>query len=303
MSGSMPTVRAQRFYIDGDKQQLGREQSHGVSALVAARSTARWAALVLRTRVRRIVPHHTCAAPTPFRFPHRRRLRRRTLPHSRSLSLSLSLYFAAQYKIVLIGDAGVGKTQMLAAFTRAGDDVQTRPTIGVEFGTKVVDLPDGGQCKAQIWDTAGQERYRAITSSHYRRAQGALVVCDVTQPKSFTNATSLWLRELKEATSPDGGTHECIVLCGNKIDLVPEDETAAVTAEQLEKAGEEHDLLVARTSAITGENIKEAFETLIHKVHEVQLVQQRYQLAQTAAHQAVDLNASQYASSSKKKCC
>jgi small GTP-binding protein len=204
---------------------------------------------------------------------------------------------------VLIGDAGVGKTQMLAAFTRAGDDVQTRPTIGVEFGTKVVDLPDGGQCKAQIWDTAGQERYRAITSSHYRRAQGALVVCDVTQPKSFTNATSLWLRELKEATSPDGGTHECIVLCGNKIDLVPEDETAAVTAEQLEKAGEEHDLLVARTSAITGENIKEAFETLIHKVHEVQLVQQRYQLAQTAAHQAVDLNASQYASSSKKKCC
>lgn len=171
---------------------------------------------------------------------------------------------ALQYKIVLIGDAGVGKTQMLAAFTRAGDDVQTRPTIGVEFGTKVVDLPDGSQCKAQIWDTAGQERYRAITSSHYRRAQGALVVFDVTAPKSFSNATSLWLRELKEATSPDSGTHECIVLCGNKVDLVEEGEAPAVTAEAHEAAAAEHELLLSRTSAITGENIKEAFEKLVH---------------------------------------
>ena len=255
---------------------------------------------------------------------------------------------ALQYKIVLIGDAGVGKTQMLAAFTRAGDEVQTRPTIGVEFGTKVVDLPDGSQCKAQIWDTAGQERYRAITSSHYRRAQGALVVYDVTAPKSFSNATSLWLRELKEATSPDSGTHECIVLCGNKVDLIEEGGAPAVTAEAHEAAAAEHELLLSRTSAITGENIKEAFEKLVHsasqppphslsmsspyprppaagnpppltsppissasprardahlaEVHEVQLVQQRYQLAQTAAQQAIDLNASQYTKSSKKKC-
>ena len=71
--------------------------------------------------------------------------------------------------VVLVGNAGVGKTQMLSHFTReagsTAEPVTTKPTIGVEFGTKIVEAEDGTQIKAQIWDTAGQERYRAITSA------------------------------------------------------------------------------------------------------------------------------------------
>jgi small GTP-binding protein len=96
--------------------------------------------------------------------------------------------FDVLYKIVLVGDAGVGKTNLLACFirnaeltpVRPGEAVSTfhemlKPTIGVEFGTKTIVHADGTRIRTQIWDTAGQERYRAITQSHYRRAAGAIL--------------------------------------------------------------------------------------------------------------------------------
>ena len=111
--------------------------------------------------------------------------------------------FVAMYKIVLVGDAGVGKTNMLGYYTsppqerltNAAGYVETfskgrKPTVGVEFATKIVTNPKTGErIKAQIWDTAGQERYRAITNSHYRRAAGALLVFDVGQRSSFDNVS------------------------------------------------------------------------------------------------------------------
>jgi len=141
--------------------------------------------------------------------------------------------FDVLYKIVLVGDAGVGKTNLLACFTRnaaengpmePGQQVSTfhetrKPTIGVEFGTKIVVHPDGTRMRAQIWDTAGQERYRAITTSHYRRAAGAILVYDVANKKSFHNALQTWLHDLKEAADKERGFLSCIMLVGNKIDL------------------------------------------------------------------------------------
>lgn len=89
------------------------------------------------------------------------------------------------------------------------------PTIGVEFATRNVTLPSGGTVKAQIWDTAGQERYKAITSAHYKRAIGALLVYDITKEQTFYSA-SKWMNDLREHAEPD----IVIMLVGNKLDLV-----------------------------------------------------------------------------------
>ena len=80
------------------------------------------------------------------------------------------------YKVVLVGDATVGKTHLLSRYIKGTLPKAPTATIGVEFATRTVPLAVGGTVKAQIWDTAGQERYRAITSAHYRRAVGALLV-------------------------------------------------------------------------------------------------------------------------------
>lgn len=84
------------------------------------------------------------------------------------------------FKVVLIGDSGVGKSNLLSRFTRDEFCLESKSTIGVEFATRSVAV-DGKTVKAQIWDTAGQERYRAITSAYYRGAVGALLVYDITK--------------------------------------------------------------------------------------------------------------------------
>merc|ERR1711907_378507 len=97
------------------------------------------------------------------------------------------------YKVVLIGDSGVGKSNLLSRFTRNEFNLETKSTIGVEFATRSIQA-DGRTIKAQIWDTAGQERYRAITSAYYRGAVGALVVYDISKKQTFENVDR-WLTE------------------------------------------------------------------------------------------------------------
>lgn len=87
------------------------------------------------------------------------------------------------FKVVLIGDSGVGKSNLLSRFTRNEFMLESKSTIGVEFATRSIQV-DGKTIKAQIWDTAGQERYRAITSAYYRGAVGALLVYDITKAGS-----------------------------------------------------------------------------------------------------------------------
>jgi len=86
---------------------------------------------------------------------------------------------------VLVGDSGVGKTNLLTRFSRNEFSLESKTTIGVEFATKTITTESGRVIKAQIWDTAGQDRYRAIASSYYKGAVGALLVYDITKEKTF----------------------------------------------------------------------------------------------------------------------
>jgi Ras-related protein Rab-11A len=125
--------------------------------------------------------------------------------------------------VVLIGDSGVGKSNLLSRFTRNEFNLDSKSTIGVEFATRSIQV-DTKTIKAQIWDTAGQERYRAITSAYYRGAVGALLVYDISKHQTYDNVTR-WLKELRDHAD----SNIVIMLVGNKSDLrhlraVPTDE-------------------------------------------------------------------------------
>ena len=117
------------------------------------------------------------------------------------------------FKLVLIGDSGVGKSNLLSRFTRNEFNLESKTTIGVEFATKNSIIEDK-VIKAQIWDTAGQERYRAITGAYYRGAVGALVVYDISKFPTFQSMNK-WMKELKEHSDPN----IIVMLVGNKSDL------------------------------------------------------------------------------------
>jgi Ras-related protein Rab-11A len=114
---------------------------------------------------------------------------------------------------VIIGDSGVGKSNLLSRFTRNEFHLDSKSTIGVEFATRSISH-DGKIIKAQIWDTAGQERYRAITSAYYRGAVGALLVYDISKRLTFENVER-WLKELRTHADPS----IVVMLVGNKCDL------------------------------------------------------------------------------------
>lgn len=98
------------------------------------------------------------------------------------------------FKIVVIGDSAVGKSNLLSRFARDEFDLHSKATIGVEFQTQVMEI-DGKEIKAQVWDTAGQERFRAVTSAYYRGAVGALIVYDISRRTTF-DSVKRWLDEL-----------------------------------------------------------------------------------------------------------
>ncbi|KAG3010752.1 hypothetical protein JG687_00014547 [Phytophthora cactorum] len=184
------------------------------------------------------------------------------------------------YKVVLVGDPGVGKTNLLATFLAAeavneqgisrSFSAVRKATIGVEFATAIVRHPNGKRIKAQIWDTAGQERYRAITSSHYRRAAGALVVFDVTNRETFNNAQEHWLKELKAAANLSSTLTSCIMLVGNKVDLESShviQDANYVDQELHEATATSLGLMHQRASAKTCHNVRRAFEDLVVAIY------------------------------------
>lgn len=171
------------------------------------------------------------------------------------------------YKIVLVGEAAVGKTHLLSRYIKGTLPKNPTSTIGVEFATRTVSLQSGGTVKAQIWDTAGQERYRAITSAHYRRAVGALLVYDITNEKSFA-AAKRWMEELRDHAEPD----IVIMLVGNKVDICDtKPEARKVSRQEGEQFARENKLLFEETSAVTVIRVREAFENLLQAIYDVKL--------------------------------
>ncbi|XP_050384438.1 ras-related protein Rab11D [Argentina anserina] len=164
------------------------------------------------------------------------------------------------FKLVLIGDSGVGKSNLLSRFTRNEFNLESKSTIGVEFATKTLSVDDK-VIKAQIWDTAGQERYRAITSAYYRGAVGALLVYDVTRHATFENVAR-WLKELRDHTDPN----IVVMLIGNKSDLR---HLVAVSKEDGKSFAERESLYFMETSALEATNVENAFTEILGQIYRV----------------------------------
>ncbi|CAI9764533.1 unnamed protein product [Fraxinus pennsylvanica] len=164
------------------------------------------------------------------------------------------------FKIVLIGDSGVGKTNLLSRFTRNEFCLESKSTIGVEFATRTLQV-EGRTVKAQLWDTAGQERYRAITSAYYRGALGAVLVYDVTKPTSFENV-SRWLKELRDHAD----SNIVIMLIGNKTDLK---HLRAVATEDAQSFAEKEGLSFIETSALEATNVEKAFQIILSEIYRI----------------------------------
>ncbi|XP_060674840.1 probable protein phosphatase 2C 11 [Ziziphus jujuba] len=164
------------------------------------------------------------------------------------------------FKLLLIGDSGVGKSTLLLSFTsNTFEDLS--PTIGVDFKIKHVTL-GGKKLKLAIWDTAGQERFRTLTSSYYRGAQGIIMVYDVTRRETFTNLSDIWAKEIDLYST----NQDCIkMLVGNKVDK--ESERVVSKKEGIDFA-REYGCLFLECSAKTRQNVEQCFEELVLKILE-----------------------------------
>ncbi|KAK8683455.1 hypothetical protein V6N13_039516 [Hibiscus sabdariffa] len=178
------------------------------------------------------------------------------------------------FKIVLIGDSGVGKSNILS-----------------RWKARLV--------KAQIWDTAGQERYRAITSAYYRGAVGALIVYDITKRQTFDNVQR-WLHELRDHAD----SNIVIMMTGNKSDL---NHLRAVSKEDGNALAEREGLSFLETSALEATNIEKAFQTILNEIYHI--ISKKALAAQEAAasvvlpSQGTTINVSDSSGNSKKGCC
>jgi len=161
------------------------------------------------------------------------------------------------FKLVLLGDAAVGKSSSVERFVKNEFFEFQQPTIGAAFLTQTVPLDDY-TVKFEIWDTAGQERYRSLAPMYYRGAAAALVVYDITVADSFTGAKT-WIEELQRQGSSD----IIIGLAGNKCDLESRREVPKAEAQ---KYAQENGCLFFETSAKTGENVNEIFTQIALKL-------------------------------------
>lgn len=161
------------------------------------------------------------------------------------------------FKLLLIGDSGVGKTCLLFRFSEDNFNQTFIATIGIDFKIRTIDI-DGKKIKLQIWDTAGQERFRTITTAYYRGAMGIMLVYDVTNEKSFQNISS-WVRSIKEHASRDVDQ----MLLANKCDMR---DKRVISPEQGQQLANELSIRYMETSAKLGDFVDEAFITLARDI-------------------------------------
>ena len=170
----------------------------------------------------------------------------------------LSKHYDDLFKLVIIGDSGVGKSCILLRFA---DDTFTDnyySTIGVDFRFKCVDIGER-KCKLQIWDTAGQERFKTVTSAYYRGADGIIIVFDQTDRESFNNVQH-WIDDISKYSTEEPSK----IIIANKEDI--SDERKSVKMEDIAELEKKTGLEVIKTSAKTGENIDYAFKKLTQKL-------------------------------------
>jgi len=166
------------------------------------------------------------------------------------------------FKIILIGDSGVGKTCLIDKFCHDHFNPLHEITIGVEFGSRVVnlELPDKNiRVKCQFWDTAGQEMFKSITRSYYRGVAGIILCYDMTRTETFYRLNT-WLQDIRRECDPGSK----IILIGTKLDLY---HLKKISTEEGQKYAKENNMLFYEVSAKTGINIKDAISKLIHEIY------------------------------------
>ena len=162
------------------------------------------------------------------------------------------------FKVVLVGDSFVGKTNIMGKYLKNEFHEDSKSTVGVEFGSKEFSI-DNHTIRVQIWDTAGQERYKAITSAYYKGAKGAFVVYDITRKNSF-DSIDKWISDLKAGAD----AKITLMLIGNKNDL---EDQRQISKEQGEGKAKSFNMAFLETSALSGENLDKAFQMMVNEVY------------------------------------
>lgn len=160
------------------------------------------------------------------------------------------------FKVVFVGDSGVGKSSFIHRFCNDQFNPSFSATIGVDFQVKSVEMEDQ-IIVLQLWDTAGQERFRSITKQYFRKADGVVVLYDVTSEASFISVKN-WMVSVQDGV--EEGT--IILMVGNKTDLSENDDKRVVKLKDGSKLAMSYDALFYETSAKNGTNIKEAVEAM-----------------------------------------
>ena len=161
-------------------------------------------------------------------------------------------------KVVVVGDSGVGKTNLIKRFINDTFNKDSKATVGVEFLSKTY-LINQEVFKIEIWDTAGQERYKSITAAYYKGAKGAMIVYDVTNQTSFDNVDT-WANEIKEKAAKNIN----LMIVGNKTELT---DKIVVTSENATEKAKALENPIMETSALDSTNVKEAFYQLLREMY------------------------------------
>jgi len=166
---------------------------------------------------------------------------------------------ATEYKVVMIGESNVGKSAIVFRSVHPTDDISTRPTLAVAFALKRVTTPSGSVIPLNLWDTAGSERFRSITRMYFKGSLAALLVFSLDSLESFEAASTYWIGELDRHVEPTC----CIVLVGNKKDLVEERQ---VSFERANLFAASRNLPYVEVSAKSGEGIEDLFQMICQKL-------------------------------------
>jgi Ras-related protein Rab-11A len=158
-------------------------------------------------------------------------------------------------KIVVVGDSGVGKSNILTRYVQNEFNQNSKATVGVELSTKTYKINDK-IIKLHLWDTAGQERYKSITSAYYRGAKGAMIVYDITRTETFNNVDK-WFNEIREY----GDKNVVMMVAGNKTDLT---NLRSVDIKSAQDKSAVLGIPAMETSAFSSQNIDAAFKLLIN---------------------------------------